>query len=86
MKKFNEKRNIIGEIVQKNREKMNYSKTELSHKLELLCVELDRFELYKIETSKTSVKDFELVALCIVLNIDFNEIKKELENDIEKYA
>ena len=86
MKKFNEKRNIIGEIVRKNREKMNYSKTELSHKLELLGVELDRFELYKIETSKTSVKDFELVALCIVLNIDFNEIKKELEKDIEKYA
>ena len=86
MKKFNEKRNIIGEIVQKNREKMKYSKTELSHKLELLGVELDRFELYKIETSKTSVKDFELVALCIVLNIDFNELKKELENDIEKYA
>ena len=86
MKKFNEKRNIIGEIVQKNREKMNYSKTELSHKLELLGVELDRFELYKIETSKTSVKDFELVALCIVLNIDFNELKRELENDIEKYA
>ena len=86
MKKFNEKRNIIGEIVRKNREKMNYSKTELSHKLELLGVELDRFELYKIETSKTSVKDFELVALCIVLNIDFNELKKELENDIEKYV
>lgn len=86
MKKFNEKRNIIGEIVRKNREKMNYSKTELSHKLELLGVELDRFELYKIETSKTSVKDFELVALCIVLNIDFNELKRDLENDIEKYA
>ena len=86
MKKFNEKRNIIGEIVRKNREKMKYSKTELSHKLELLGIELDRFELYKIETSKTSVKDFELVALCIVLNIDFNELKKELENDIEKYA
>ena len=85
MKKFNEKRNIIGEIVRKNREKMKYSKTELSHKLELLGIELDRFELYKIETSKTSVKDFELVALCIVLNIDFNELKKELENDIEKY-
>lgn len=86
MKKFNEKRNIIGEIVRKNREKMNYSKTELSHKLELLGVELDRFELYKIETSKTSVKDFELIALCIVLQIDFNELKNELENDIEKYA
>lgn len=86
MKKFNEKRNIIGDIVRKNREKMHYSKTELSNKLELLGIELDRFELYKIETAKTSVKDFELVALCIVLNIDFNELKNELEKDIEKYT
>lgn len=86
MKKFNDRRNVIGDIVRKNREKMHYSKTELSHKLELLGVELDRFELYKIENSKTIVKDFELVALCIVLQIDFDEIKRELENDIMKYA
>ena len=86
MKKFNDKRNIVGDIIRRNREKMNYSKTELSHKLELLGVELDRFELYKIETSKTSVKDFELIALCIVLNIDFNEIKEEMKEDLEKYA
>ncbi len=86
MKKFNDKRNIVGDIIRKNREKMNYTKTELSHKLELLGIELDRFELYKIETAKTSVKDFELVALCIVLNIDFNEIKEEMKEDLEKYA
>lgn len=86
MKKFNDKRNIVGDIIRKNREKMHYSKTELSHKLELLGVELDRFELYKIENSKTIVKDFELVALCIVLNIDFNEIKEEMKEDVENYA
>ena len=86
MKKFNDRRNIIGKIVKANREKMHYSKTELSHKLELLGVELDRFELYKIETSKTSVKDFELIALCIVLQIDFNELKEEMENDFQNYA
>ena len=86
MKKFNNKRNIIRAIVRKNREKMHYSKTELSHKLELLGVELDRFELYKIENAKTSVKDFELIALCIVLHIDFNEIKDELAHEIENYA
>ncbi len=86
MKKFNDKRNIVGDNIRKNREKMHYSKTQLSHKLELLGVELDRFELYKIETSKTSVKDFELIALCMVLQIDFNEIKQEMENDIRKYA
>lgn len=86
MKKFNDRRNVIGNVVRKNREKMNYSKTELSHKLELLGIELDRFELYKIENSKTSVKDFELIALCIVLQIDFNELKREIEESFEKYA
>jgi len=37
---------------------------------------MDRFELYKIETGKTSVKDFETIGLCIVLDIDFEELKK----------
>lgn len=86
MKKFNEKRNIVGNIIKKNRKKMHYSKTELSRKLELMGVELDRFELYKIETAKTSVKDFELIALCIVLQINFDEIKEAMETDIKNYA
>lgn len=80
MKKFNNSRNVIGNIIKEHREKKNYTKTELSHKLELLGIELDRFELYKIETAKTSVKDFELIGLCIVLDIDFEELKKVIED------
>ena len=76
MKKFNEYRNIIGTLVKEHREQKKLTKIELSHKLELLGIELDRFELYKIESGKTSVKDFELIGLCIVLNIDFEELKK----------
>ena len=79
MKKFNNNRNVIGNTIKKYREKKNYTKTELSHKLELLGIELDRFELYKIETAKTSVKDFEFIGLCIVLDIDFSELKKLIE-------
>ena len=52
MKKFNDYRNIIGTLVKEHREQKNYTKTELSNKLELLGIELDRFELYKIETAK----------------------------------
>mgnify|MGYP002589105166 CR=1 FL=1 len=77
MKKFNDYRNIIGTLVKEHREQKNYTKTELSHKLELLGIELDRFELYKIETAKKSVKDFELVALCMILDINMNELKKQ---------
>ncbi|MBR3255058.1 MAG: helix-turn-helix transcriptional regulator [Clostridia bacterium] len=76
MKKFNENRNVIGKLVKEYREKNNYTKTQLSHKLELLGIELDRFELYKLENGLSSVKDFELIGLCIVLNIDFEELKK----------
>ena len=80
MKKFNNKRNVIGNLIKEHREKKHYTKSMLSSKLELLGIELDRFELYKIETAKTSVKDFELIGLCIVLDIDFSELKKIVED------
>ena len=80
MKKFNDNRNVIGNLIKEYRKKKHFSKMELSRKLELLGIELDRFELYKIETCKKSVKDFELIALCIVLDIDFDELKKLIEN------
>ncbi len=79
MKKFNDNRNVIGHIIKKHREEKNLTKTDLSHKLELLGIELDRFELYKIETFKKSVKDFELIALCIILDIELEELKKQIE-------
>ena len=82
MKKFNEYRNIIGTLVKEHREQKNYTKTELSQKLELLGVELDRFELYKIETAKKSVKYFELIALCMVLDIKMDELKNQFEKNI----
>ena len=67
-------------MLKQHREQKKYSKT--SHKLELLGIELDRFELYKIETAKKSVKDFELIALCIVLNINMDELKNQFEKNI----
>ncbi len=80
MKKFNDYRNVIGPILKKYRELRHFTKIQLSNKLELLGIELDRFELYKIETGKTSVKDFELIGLCIVLDIDFEELKNVVKN------
>lgn len=79
MKKFNDNRNIVGDIIKTHREKNNLTKTDLSRKLELLGIELDRFELYKIETYKKSVKDFELIALCIILDIKLEELQKQIE-------
>ena len=46
MKRFNDNRNVIGDFIKTYREKKHCSKMELSRKLELLGIELDRFELY----------------------------------------
>lgn len=80
MKKFNNRRNVIGNLIKEHRESKGYTKILLSHKLELLGIELDRFEIYKIENGKTSVKDFELIALCIVLDIKMEELKNLIKN------
>lgn len=82
MKKFGDNKsiNIIGDLLKQAREKKGYSKTELCNKLDLLGINFERNEIYRIENYKKSVKDFELVAFCIVLDIDFNELKKILED------
>ncbi len=81
MKKFGENNriNVIGDTLKKARKNKGYNKTELCHKLELLGINFERNEIYRIENYKKSVKDFELIAFCIVLDIDFNELKKLLE-------
>lgn len=80
MKKFNDYRNVIGDMVKSYRKKRNYTKADVSAKLELLGIVLDRFDLYKIENSIKSVKDFELIGLCIVLDIDYTELKNIIIN------
>lgn len=75
MKKFNNNPNIIGNLIKNAREKKKYTKVDLIRELELLGVEMNRNEIYRIENNKMIVKDFELVAFCIVLDINFNDLK-----------
>lgn len=76
MKKFNNKPNIIGSLIKNAREKKKYTKIDLCRELELLGIEMSRNEIYRIENNQMIVKDFELVAFCIVLDITFNDLKK----------
>lgn len=76
MKKFNNNPNIIGTLVKNAREKKHYTKAQLIRELELLGVEMHRNEIYRIEHNQMIVKDFELVALCLVLDITFDDLKQ----------
>lgn len=79
MKKYENKSNICGNIIKTYREKRNLTKAQLSRLLELHAVYLDSTELFRIENGKMIVKDFELIALCFVLDIDFEDLKNMIE-------
>ena len=76
MKKFEDKPNVVGELIKSARLKKKYSKVDVSTKLDLLGINLTRAELYRIENFGMIVKDFELIGLCIVLDINYEELKK----------
>ena len=76
LKKFNNKPNIIGQLIKSARIRKNYTIVDLCRELELLGIEMSRNEIYRIENNKMIVKDFELIAFCIVLDINFNDLKK----------
>lgn len=75
IKKYNNKKNIVAELISNARKNKNMEKVELSQKLELHGVYLHRNEIYRIENNLMLVKDFELAAIAKVLDIDLNKIK-----------
>ena len=80
MKKYNEKANVIGKLLTEHRLKKGLTKEEVCRRLELHGVYIHRVELYRMETEVSIVKDFELIALCVVLDIDYNtEIRKLID-------
>ena len=82
MKKFNNKANIIGNLLQEHRKKKGFSKEEVCRRVQLYGIDIHRVELYRMEKGISIVKDFELVALCSVLDIDYNtEIKPIIEQE-----
>ena len=80
MKKYDNKANVIGELLQKHRKNKKLSKEEVCRRVQLHGVYIHRVELYRMEMGKSIVKDFELIALCKVLDIDLNT---EVNNLIE---
>lgn len=80
MKKYNNKANIISNLLLEHRNKKGFSKEEVCRRVQLYGIDIHRVELYRMEKGISIVKDFELVALCNVLDIDYNtEIKPIIE-------
>lgn len=71
MKKYEGKKsNVIGNLIKKYREEKGLEKIEVSRLLQLHAVYLDSTELKRIEDGTQIVKDFELIGLCKVLDVN----------------
>ena len=80
MKQYKNKLNIIGNLLLEHRKKKGLSKEEVCRRVQLYGIDIHRVELYRMEQGISIIKDFELVALCNVLDIDYNtEIKSIIE-------
>lgn len=79
LKKYENKNNVIGNLIKEYRENSKLSKTEVSRQLQLHAVYIDRTELNRMEEGRMIVKDFELIALCKVLKIPFEKLSYLIE-------
>ena len=79
MNKFKDRSNISVKIIHDSRVNHNLSLEKLSNKLELMGVTLYPNDIYLIEKEQRIVKDFELMAICQILEIDTDIISDEIK-------
>lgn len=79
MRKINGKSNIAGKYIEKVLEEKNMTKESLCQKLQLSGINIDRVHLYRIINGNVILKDFELIAICKILEIDFNNLQNLID-------
>ncbi len=78
-KLFNGNTNVVSDLITQKRKEKNMSYLDLSNKLQLLGVSLYKNDLFLIEKNRRLVRDFELIALCQVLDINYNKLAELIE-------
>ena len=78
MKQYNNKPNAVGPILKSARLNKGYTRIDLSAKLELLGVSISGEELYRMESQHMIIKDFELLALCHILEVKLDDLKRSV--------
>lgn len=81
IRKLNDNVNIVGSNIKKIREEQQLSQPDLCRKLELLGVTMYIADIYEIENNKRLIKDFEIKAFSMALNVSLDT----LYDDIEKF-
>lgn len=72
--KYNNNLNLIGQTLRDIRLRKNISFEKLSNKLLLLGVNIPVTSLHRIENNQRTVRDYEICALSIALEISLDEL------------
>lgn len=80
MRKFNGKSNVAGKLIAEYLTKQNMTKENLCQKLQLLGINIDRVHLYRVIKGEVILKDFELLIICKILNIEYIDLLKLIES------
>ena len=75
MRKYEGKSNVSGEFIERILREKNMTKEDLCRKLQLNGINIDRWHLYKIINGKVILKDFELIIILNILDVEFNNLK-----------
>ena len=71
---FNENSNIISAKLAEYRKKHGLSQEELAARMQLLGIDITQPLISKIERNQRFVKDYELAAICHILNLSEKEL------------
>lgn len=72
--KYEDNLNVIGPILREKRKEKHISLEMLSSKLLLLGINIPVTSLHRIENNQRTVRDYEISALSVVLDIDVSEL------------
>lgn len=79
IRKLNDNVNIVGSNIKKIREEQQLSQPDLCRKLELLGVTMYIADIYEIENNKRLIKDFEIKAFSMALNVSLDTLYDDTE-------
>ncbi len=79
IRKFNGKKNISGELIEKYRNAKHMTREDLAKQLQLIGLNMDRTHIFRIEKNQLMLKDFELIAIGKILGVNYKELEKEIK-------
>ena len=83
VKTLNGNLNIIGKNLRKYRRLKELSQPAICRELDLLGFTMYISDIYEIEHGKKTVKDFEVIAFCKVLDISLEQLYENYEDFFE---